>query len=263
MFCNKCGMKVEENQQYCGGCGNPLQPMQIASNKDELVFNKQELERELYEVVVPLQKIEEHYKRCLQLQKQIETAEKNSDFMVLKLVVSIPAGIILGYIVFAFVFVLLGKDFLDQFPSEIILLLIFFGMVQFGIGIYLLMHFSLKGVFKKNTEKNVNKLKVQIDENQKAYYDLSQIIYPTLKRYLPEDYWYSQAVSSIAGYFRTGRASTIKEALNLYEEEMHRLRMENMQEQTLRQSQKQTAYAAITAWNTSLTAMDSVSNFFR
>lgn len=262
MFCNKCGMKVEDNQLFCGGCGNPLQPVQITSNKNEPVFNKQVFERELYEVVAPLQKIEEYYSRCLQLQKQLETAKKNSDFMIIKLSISIPAGVILGFIEFFFVFMLLSENFLEKF-SDMILPFMFFCMAQFGVGLYLILHFSLKGVFKKKTEKNASKLQAQLDENQKAYYDLAQMVYPTLKRNLPEDYWYSQAVASIAGYFRTGRANTLKEALNLYEEEMHRLRMENMQEQTLRQSQKQTAYAAITAWNTSLSAMDAVSNFFR
>lgn len=259
MFCNKCGMKVEENQQFCGGCGNPLQPIDVISNISEPVFDKQVFERELYEIVAPLQKIEENYNRCLQLQKQLESAKKNSDFMILKLSASIPVGVILGFFEFGFVLNFLG----EHFPFDLLFPFMIFCMAQFGIGLYLILHFSLRGIFRKTAERNVSRLQAQLDEKQKVYYDLVQLVYPTLKRNLPEDYWYSLAVASIAGYFRTGRAYTLKEALNLYEEEMHRLRMENMQEQTLRQNQKQTAYAAITAWNTSLSAMEAVGSFFR
>ena len=41
------------------------------------------------------------------------------------------------------------------------------------------------------------------------------------------------------------RADSIKEALNLYEEELHRLRLENTAKLILIENKKQTAYAAL------------------
>lgn len=55
--------------------------------------------------------------------------------------------------------------------------------------------------------------------------------------YIPMRYFHPDALNSFEDYFRTGRASDLKEAMNLYEEEQHRMRLENMQSEALRQAQ--------------------------
>lgn len=49
--------------------------------------------------------------------------------------------------------------------------------------------------------------------------------------YLPEKYRYYMAASYIKECLESGRAKDLSEALNLYEEQMHRWKMENMQYQ--------------------------------
>ncbi len=44
---------------------------------------------------------------------------------------------------------------------------------------------------------------------------------------LPSDYWYSLAIKTIIKYLREGRASSMPDALNLYDEQLHRWRMED------------------------------------
>lgn len=46
---------------------------------------------------------------------------------------------------------------------------------------------------------------------------------------IPNVYRYEFAMLTIAGYFDTGRAETLKEALNLFETEKHQWRMEDIQ----------------------------------
>ena len=57
---------------------------------------------------------------------------------------------------------------------------------------------------------------------------------------IPPDYRYPSAVESFYKYLNNNRANDMKEAVNLYEEEMHRLRMENIQLSIMEENQKQT-----------------------
>ena len=54
---------------------------------------------------------------------------------------------------------------------------------------------------------------------------------------LPQDYRYLDAAKSILFYLENGRADNMKEACNLYEEELHRQKMENLQVDILNQQQ--------------------------
>ena len=57
---------------------------------------------------------------------------------------------------------------------------------------------------------------------------------------LPEKYFPYPAIQTIIQYLQSCRADTLKEAINLYEEELHRMKMEDMQQQIV-QSTAQTA----------------------
>lgn len=60
-----------------------------------------------------------------------------------------------------------------------------------------------------------------------------------IQNILPEQYLNpaDQSVKYLLNYLQTGRADTLKEAMNLYEEEKHRINMENMQNEALKQAQ--------------------------
>ena len=55
---------------------------------------------------------------------------------------------------------------------------------------------------------------------------------------LPERYLLPTCIRSIIDYVESRRADTLKEALNLYEEEIHRRKMETMQEQIVESTRK-------------------------
>ncbi len=258
MFCNKCGKEVRENQMFCDACGNKINLMtNTANNRTTVMFKAQQVGHELCNIVGPLQKVEEYYNKGIKIQKRLNDAikNKNADFMGLKLGISAFAALFVGGYIGLYIagFIYYISNYT---VSPLILLpIIFVCMIVIGVVAYFLLHKMLKKKMEKRHEKLVDSLQMDFNNNQLLYFDVLETVLPVLKKYIPEDYWYSQAVASIGGYFRNGRAGTMKEALNLYEEEMHRLRMENMQEQTLRLNQKQTTYAAISAWNTSMTAM--------
>ena len=120
----------------------------------------------------------------------------------------------------------------------------FIGLVV-GIAVGFVLY-RLCGGFLRQTVKSERRRyeakKAQFVENYQQCY---LVVAPVLERYLPEDYWYSDAVEAVSCYLRNMRADSIKEALNLYEEELHRLRLENTAKLILIENKKQTAYAAL------------------
>ena len=62
-----------------------------------------------------------------------------------------------------------------------------------------------------------------------------------------EDYLDFSVLEMFISYLRSGRADNLKEAINLYEEEQHRSRMENMQQATMAAAASTAASAAVSA----------------
>ncbi|MDT3417173.1 hypothetical protein QO009_003068 [Brevibacillus aydinogluensis] len=90
---------------------------------------------------------------------------------------------------------------------------------MFSIGLYLGLCF---GVFYLNNYYVRSKLlrhKHRVNEIQ----ELWPVLINDLQNHsvVPEKYWHSYALSCIESYLHTGRADTLKECLNLYEQETH------------------------------------------
>lgn len=69
-----------------------------------------------------------------------------------------------------------------------------------------------------------------------------------------------RAVSYILSYLQSGRADSLKEAMNLFEEEKHRLNMERMQNQALEQSRLN---SRLLKYNNIINAIDTINNLNR
>lgn len=77
--------------------------------------------------------------------------------------------------------------------------------------------------------------KQQVDEIVQEYIDYLTII--------PQDYWYTKAIETIIKYFESGRADSIKEALALYDDQVHKWNVENQNQQMLYAQQQQAQQA--------------------
>ena len=100
--------------------------------------------------------------------------------------------------------------------------------------------YSLKTVIsKKVREEDENGIKEcedklrRINEEIEATFDLSKI------DFIPDEYHYDIAVDYMKKSVFDGRSETVKEALDRYDEQMHRWKMENMQEKILAAQQEQ------------------------
>jgi len=237
MFCSSCGKEIEENANFCSVCGakitqivesNPI--IQMSSHNIYQNDEIQEIQIELTNIIEELKRVEEYHNRRQMLQKQLNRLEKSGDsnFIFLECGISFFVGI------------------------GLISLIGFAGGITIGGIILGTLHFCVRDSLKNDKNKQISDLQAELHTVRQVHAESVQKVVPVLQRNLPREYWYSIALTSITGYLRTGRASNMKEALNLYEEEMHRLRMENMQEQSLRLNQQTATYSAITAANSSI-----------
>lgn len=76
---------------------------------------------------------------------------------------------------------------------------------------------------------------------------------------LPEQYLnpVEHSVKYILGYLETGRADNLKEAMNLFEEEKHRINMEYMQNETLQQTR---INGQMLFWGNMINATNAINN---
>ncbi len=142
------------------------------------------------------------------------------------------------------------------------------GVITFLLGIcYILPGVIYYRTKKKSKESRLNE-EISMLENKLSEYDkelknLANIIMKTgITNILPEKYLnpVDRVVNYLLDYFNSGRADSLKEALNLYEEDSHRLRMEQMQNEALMQSQEQ---SRLLRYNNIINAANAINNLTR
>lgn len=227
MYCPNCGSYMQEQASFCPTCGQAV--LQAPT-----VRGKAECARELQLILPDLRALEENYKQIGIYSQASSNAGKD-----MKLVIR-------GLCFFAFLLIASLLEKLRFIPDALCWIL--------GIAAALLLYRYCGGFLRRNTKLEKAHYEEQKEEFVERYQECYLAVSPVLERYLPEDYWYSGAVEAVSTYLRNMRADTIKEAINLYEEELHRLRMENTAQLILIENQKQTAYAALQLF--SLTAIN-------
>ena len=223
MYCEVCGSEIAENANYCPLCGtkiNSLQTNTLANN-----FNAQQCADDLDNILSDLKSLEENYTKLNLYQREVSNAGKDNE--ILHTGISVGIGFFAGAII---------SHIFRNNPVVFLIAWITIAAVIFVLS---------KEFFKEKSGKDKQNNEQKVAEFRKNYEKQYEIVQPVLSAYLPADYWYSNAVNVISSYFRNYRADSVKEAINLYEEEMHRMRMENKAELILVENQKQTAYEAL------------------
>ena len=79
-------------------------------------------------------------------------------------------------------------------------------------------------------------------------------------RFLPADYWYPMATEYLIKVVAAHRADSLKEALNLFDAQLHRWRVEEANNAILAQQQLQTAHLASIRTSSKISAAANVTN---
>lgn len=204
---------------------------------DLSLLERDELVKGLNELLNVFQIITDKSADIQNTQSQIAELEGERDNLGLPL----PIGykIAIGVIDFIYFFMAVAQDL--NFVVMIILLLLAAVCLRylFKVANEYIEKDKLENLRQSFTKEHIvplqNALRSQKDELQ-AFLESDYAVWANTA--LPERYLFPTCIRSIIDYVESRRADTLKEALNLYEEEIHRRKMETMQEQIVESTRK-------------------------
>ena len=227
MNCLHCWRPIDENAKFCTACGKPVsnppesEPFVEPTDRNTSVayFEKA---KNLFSKFAPY--FDEIINCTIQKDQIVRSGKHHPDrgFWI--------AGII--GIISSFVALAVHTD--DPNRGEML-------ACYFGVSIALLITaIIMKTVVatkmdqksEATVEQATNELNTRID----AAYDQIQHLYEQndfLLHHYPQQYFSEQAISACLNYLYAGRADNRKEALNLYEQELHQIRLEEAQQNAL------------------------------
>lgn len=239
MYCSRCGRELQEEMNFCPNCGMNIN-MQNKSENIELQRLGQDSERNV--ILRNLDKAIPIYLNVEKMQAQLERLQmekKNAEtFDGIKVICCGAAYVVI--VLVEFILVMLyeflntkGKmtwyaiENITWHTREDITYIILLSPVAIVIIMYVLYSIHIIKKLKRKISLLDVQLKTYINENM-----CNEVFF------LPEKYRYHFAACYICEYVANGRANNLSEAMNQYEEQLHRWKMENMQEQLLRVRQK-------------------------
>ena len=231
MKCKNCGMEIDNDSRFCSGCGARVE--EVLSMREDALQAKKKLMDDL-EIALPI------YQKIASISEKIEVTNNKKNKKQRLLI-----KIFLWYI-FLFCGAMLG----GMISFSLVIATRNTSILELGIVIGMIAGAIVKILLKQKKDKDIDK---QIKEYQVELRDFLNE-YNCRELYcVPEKYRYFIAVNYIYECLRDGRASDLKEALNMYEEQMHRWKMEGYQQQMLVRSEQQLKVSQAIL----------VSNFFR
>lgn len=115
------------------------------------------------------------------------------------------------------------------------------------------------------TKEVINSKIAKIQEQAQAERNIAQQIFEdniATMEFLPSDYWYPLATEYLIKAIQIGRASTLPEAIDKFEEQLHRWKIEEANSQMLAMQQQQTAYLSSIKTSSKVSAAANVANAF-
>lgn len=149
--------------------------------------------------------------------------------------------------IIAFIILLCPLDILPVIASVLPFLKTIVGVILVLWPLWLVL--AIYGVYRIAKKKNA-----ELDEEYNELEKKWNAVQDKIKAYeeenretlsvLAEDYWDYNCANILKGYIVKGRADSLKEAYNLFEEEAYRERMEAKQQEMIEEQQRTSAYAA-------------------
>ena len=142
--------------------------------------------------------------------------------------------------------------------------IILFGSPAGGAAIYFLL---VRPIIKKKEKKLQNACDIELQRADALHGEGISILRQNAEAlaFIPESYRYPLAVSWFIKFAQEGRAPTMQAALDRFDEQQHRWRMENAQRNMLQLQRQQTeqlnAIRNDINWNTAITSIGVAANF--
>lgn len=258
MYCKVCGNELPAGQKFCGGCGT----MVSSPSAQDTTTQKTELLGKLVAVDKVCKTCGNKLDHIQKLNEELENLKKGISSRQFK------DGFRRGLN-----FQLTKKE-LILLPVALIALLVLEGLLSelgnAGAFVFVPVAIVFAIIAGKFRKKQQEQLKVQIASVEKSieeentalshYVDANKDILSVI----PDDYWYPMCTDYLVKMVRTDRASSIPEALNMFDLQLHRWKVEESNAQMLAMQQEQSSkldslrtLSAITAAATTYTAFTS------
>lgn len=235
--CMNCGAELTDDAKFCHTCGAkqeeaaPLSGQETASvNVDEM--SREELVSRLNEAFAAVQQVYELADHQTMLQRKLKNAAGFNNIKLIRyLIAFLAADVLSGLAV---------KITAAFFPPVLALILgfaVFIGVIFFGA------RFMKEGLGRDLLEEALSsfgagpgKTAEYQAEIENVQYRMNTIWNSNAENIccLPKDYRYPLAYQYTAMYLEQKRANSVGEALNLFDEQTHRWKMEDAQNQILR-----------------------------
>lgn len=240
MFCSKCGKELNDGSAFCNYCGskisNGVSATVNTTEQKEIEIHMLESAKNYLNTIDPLcEKLEKEEEKKKILQRDISSGSSTN------IIVGVISSIV------AVITLLLAVQFLSIPKSSDVLLGNFFSSMNRFWGIVwvivcviamivLIVSFSTIPKRKRNIEKmkkedaEINNQIIQTENQIREVLCDDDVKYNKSVYYLffPNGDASPDDISYIINLMKTGRADSFKEALNLYDEHLHRNNLERM-----------------------------------
>lgn len=275
MYCSNCGAENQQDASFCCKCGAALKSKAVVAqkNNNEIGLDNNEINK-IGQLAVELQQLDNVEKALQQRQKKQANLSQsinrnkrqlsNKSYLILTM-----GGISLG-ILFVLFFILtctIAMILIFLHIDSMISLKIVFILSAIVTGVIVKKFYSrLKNMIEKRLLEETKKLeerqitiKAECEQIENDRQKLRKAISDKIG-IIPPNYRYQMAVQYIYESFRNMRARNMTEAINLFEEQLHRWKMEASQQQMVELARQQTAAARMSAVANVVSASANIAN---
>ncbi len=241
MFCIKCGEKLSEEAVFCSKCGEKIvkeEPVKTAEDDvagsmvDYGLATNKEFARKIISIydklIEPLKKIEELTLTNSNLESEKEMVSDNirSWKMSKPEVPAIGRWILLGFVTFIIGFI--GTIAASRETKPVVFFTFIFIALFVAIGVPIIIYVihcnDWKGEYKRNDEMNNSRLQ-EINESIENNTNSISCVLAKIQdaiTVVPVEYRRSDYLEEMVRSYQIGRAETIKEVFNLFEDRKQR-----------------------------------------
>lgn len=226
-------MNALSNDQIINSLALTLKPFEQLSNIEQQIENC------------------EHYiTHTRDLKKKTKITVAIIILVVLDVIVLVSGGFV------ALMYAMMGMD--NNFMGKILVILLIINILVIALAIVIMIN------KKKSLEMKAQKAECDLEVFYQNRYQVANVIRPYIQ-FLPNKYRNRLSVEKIYEYICSGRAESLKEAMNLLEEELFRMRQEARSEQMVQLQQMQNTNIEMIRTNTASTAsaVEEIANVFR
>lgn len=231
MLCPDCGTIINDDAVICEYCGHEINKRISSEKSIPSTITTEGTLNSLKKALSIVRQVEETQKKEAELAKRRQEIDKKRQ--------EILDDDMPGVLAFIYLLTIIAAGYFGASSEGVPGMIVAIVIAVIALGLIYAAYSSLtKNSRETNANAYYNSRIKQLEKEEKAHRKSVE----TLKKntniagelsFLPEKYRNSEIISYLIQLFREKRVDNLKEALNLYEDDVHKYRMEEMQQKQL------------------------------